>query len=81
MLIESKGAVITGDALVDMDLETGQPGWRIAPRFSNEHSHTALKSLSRLEKLAAEHVLTARGPSRHQAIEAAVREARAVGVY
>lgn len=81
LLIESKGAVVTGHALVAMDLETGQPGWRIAPSFTNEDSHTALESLRRLEKLDAEHVLTAHGPSRHQAIEAAVREARAVGVH
>jgi glyoxylase-like metal-dependent hydrolase (beta-lactamase superfamily II) len=81
LYMDSKRAVITGDALVGMNLVTGEPGWRIAPGFINQDSEMALESLGRLERLDADYVLTMHGLYGHGPIEIAVREARIVGVY
>ncbi len=79
--LESKRAVLTGDALMGMDLMTGEIGPRIPPSFLNEDSETALSSLSSLEKLDADLALTVHGPHWTGPIADTVRKAREVGVY
>lgn len=81
LYVDSKKAVVGGDALVGMDLMTGSMGPRIAPTYTNQDSRMALDSLTRLEGLDADLVLTVHGPHWKGPIRDAVKLAREVGVY
>jgi glyoxylase-like metal-dependent hydrolase (beta-lactamase superfamily II) len=79
LLLEEKNALITGDALGGMDFG-GAVGPRLAPSFVNEDSEMALESLSRIEGLNVDKLLTVHGPNFYGPIAEAVRMAREVGI-
>ena len=53
LLLESRRVLFSADALVTMDLLTGEPGPAIAPDFVNDDSTQTLKSLTALEHIDA----------------------------
>lgn len=78
--LRDKKALLTGDALGGIDLGTGEVGPRLAPSFVNDDSEMALESLSRIEGLDADKVLTVHGPNFYGPISEAVRIAREIGI-
>ncbi len=78
--LKDKKALVTGDAMAGMDAVTGEIGPRLAPSFVNDNSEMALESLSRLEGLDVNKMLTVHGPNFYGPIVEAVRLAREVGI-
>ncbi len=78
--LKDKKALVTGDAMAGMDVVTGEIGPRLAPSFVNDDSEMALESLSRLEGLDVNKMLTVHGPNFYGPIVEAVRLAREVGI-
>jgi len=74
--LEERSMVFTGDALGTYDLLTGRPGPVLAPDFLNDNNAQALESLSRLEGLKAQTVLTGHGEPWTAGIKSAVEIAR-----
>ncbi|MEE8407513.1 MAG: MBL fold metallo-hydrolase [Acidimicrobiia bacterium] len=60
--LKDKKALVTGDAMAGMDAVTGEIGPRLAPSFVNDNSEMALESLSRLEGLDVNKMLTIMAP-------------------
>lgn len=60
-LLESRGILLTGDALVTLDPYTGRVGPRVVARAATAHSREALDSLSRLAETGARLVLPGHG--------------------
>lgn len=79
LLLEARGVVFTGDALVTHDCYSGRRGPRLLSRVSNEDSAQALASLDALEKLKARVVLPGHGEAFNGVIADAVAAARAAG--
>lgn len=79
LLLEARGVLFTGDALVTHDCYSGQRGPRLLARVSNDDSAQALASLDTLEKLKARTVLPGHGDPFDGSIADAVAAARTVG--
>lgn len=81
VLVLGNGVMITGDALITIDIFT----WKVRPSipasFFNDDSDQALESLSRLEGTEADVLLPGHGPTWHGPIDEAVASARRIGVY
>ncbi|TMF67156.1 MAG: MBL fold metallo-hydrolase [Chloroflexi bacterium] len=75
--LEQRGVVFTGDALSTIDLLTGRAGPALPPDFVNESSADAMESLTRLEGLPAQTVLTGHGEPWTGSVRSAVEIARA----
>lgn len=75
------GVVITGDALITVDIYTWDVRPCIPASFFNDDSEQAIESLSRLESLSANLLLPGHGPVWDGPIADAVATARSVGVY
>ena len=75
--LEERGVVFTGDALSTIDLLTGRAGPALPPDFVNESSADAMESLTRLEGLPAQTVLTGHGEPWTGSVRSAVEIARA----
>jgi glyoxylase-like metal-dependent hydrolase (beta-lactamase superfamily II) len=73
--------IITGDALITVNIYTWDTGPLIPASFFNEDSERALDSLSVLEGLQATTLLPGHGPVWEVPIAEAVAAARRVGVY
>lgn len=67
--------LFTGDALVTVDVVTGDPGPQLLPEYDNEDFSLAKASLSRLRETNATLVLTGHGKPWPDGIEAAVSKA------
>jgi glyoxylase-like metal-dependent hydrolase (beta-lactamase superfamily II) len=78
--LEGRDILFTGDALSTIDLLTGRAGPALPPDFINESSAEALESLTRLEGLRAQTVLTGHGEPWTGGIRSAVEIARATAV-
>lgn len=76
-----RGALISGDALVTLDLFSGEivPP-RIPRQRLNSNDRQALRSLDRLQGLGGVTLLPGHGPAWHGSMEEAVAGARAAGV-
>jgi glyoxylase-like metal-dependent hydrolase (beta-lactamase superfamily II) len=77
LLLESRGVVFTGDALVTHDCYSGKRGPRVSAPESNEDHQQALASLDVLAQLRAKVVLPGHGDPYDAGIAAAVAAARA----
>jgi glyoxylase-like metal-dependent hydrolase (beta-lactamase superfamily II) len=73
LLLESRGVVFTGDALVTLDCYSGKKGPRLLARESNDDNAGALASLDTLAGLKARVVL----PGHGDPFEGDVKEAAA----
>ena len=74
------GAVLTGDALVTLDIYTGRRGPRVVARGATNDAATALDSLGEIAELDVSAVLTGHGEPWLQGSVVAVDLARAAGV-
>lgn len=75
-LLEDRGVLITGDALVSMELWTERVEVRLMPaEFNSDHDRARL-SLAIIESLKADMILTGHGPPYPGEPAMAVREAR-----
>jgi glyoxylase-like metal-dependent hydrolase (beta-lactamase superfamily II) len=79
LLLEARGVLFTGDALVTHDCYSGQRGPRLLARVSNDDSTEALASLDTLAKLKARVVLPGHGEAFNGSISEAVAAARTAG--
>lgn len=79
LLLEARGVVFTGDALVTHDCYSGARGPRLLARVSNDDTTQALASLQTLEKLRARVVLPGHGEAFNGSISEAAAAARAAG--
>ena len=79
LLLEARGVIFTGDALVTHDCYSGQRGPRLLARVSNDDSTQALASLDTLENLKARIVLPGHGEAFDGSIADAVAAARTAG--
>jgi glyoxylase-like metal-dependent hydrolase (beta-lactamase superfamily II) len=79
LLLEARGVVFTGDALVTHDCYSGLRGPRLSARESNDDSKQALASLDALSGLRARVVLPGHGDPFDGDIKAAVDAAKAAG--
>jgi glyoxylase-like metal-dependent hydrolase (beta-lactamase superfamily II) len=61
LLLESRGVLFTGDALVTHDPYSGRRGPRVCARVANDDSGQALASLDRLSRLRARVLLPGHG--------------------
>jgi len=77
--LPDRGVLITGDALVSMELWSERVEARLMPEEFNFDHARALGSLDRLESLDADLILTGHGPPYRGSPAAAVREAREIG--
>ena len=80
-LVVGDKAVITGDAMVNLNIFTWEPGPRIPADFFNEDSDLALGSLARLRGLRPQVLLPSHGLPWTGSIDDAVDAALAIGVY
>jgi glyoxylase-like metal-dependent hydrolase (beta-lactamase superfamily II) len=78
--LESRGALVLGDALCSRNPLTGAIGPQLMPRAFNLSSGTTLDSLSKLERLDADVLLFGHGEPWREGAAEAVRRARATGV-
>lgn len=75
------GMVITGDALITIDIYTWNVRPSIPASFFNDDSHQALDSLARLESLDADTILPGHGPVWNGPLADALVTARSIGIY
>lgn len=80
LLLEARGVIFTGDALVTHDCYSGARGPRLLARVSNDDTKQALASLDVLGKQRARVVLPGHGEAFDGDISAAVEAAKAAGV-
>jgi glyoxylase-like metal-dependent hydrolase (beta-lactamase superfamily II) len=73
----SLDALFIGDAVNNIDIFTGQPGARVAPRAANTSTDQAYASLAKLEELAAGTMYFGHGDPSTAGPRAIVLEARA----
>lgn len=76
LLLETQRVLFSADALVTMDLLTGEPGPAIAPDFVNDDSMRTLESLTALEHIDAAVMLPGHGEPWRNGVGEAVRLAR-----
>jgi glyoxylase-like metal-dependent hydrolase (beta-lactamase superfamily II) len=79
LLLEDRGVVFTGDALVTWDPYSGRTGPRLMARASNADSSTAMESLRRVQDLAVRAVLPGHGPAWTEGAAEAARLATTAG--
>jgi glyoxylase-like metal-dependent hydrolase (beta-lactamase superfamily II) len=79
LLLEARGVIFTGDALVTHDCYSGRRGPRLSARVSNDDSKQAMASLDALAGLRARMVLPGHGDPFDGDINDAVEAARAAG--
>jgi glyoxylase-like metal-dependent hydrolase (beta-lactamase superfamily II) len=79
LLLESRGVLFTGDALVTHDCYSGRRGPRLLARVSNDDTEQAVRSLDVLAGLRARVVLPGHGEPWDGGIADAVAAARAAG--
>jgi glyoxylase-like metal-dependent hydrolase (beta-lactamase superfamily II) len=79
LLLQSRGVLFTGDALVTHDCYSGKRGPRLLARESNDDNGVALASLDRLATLRARVVLPGHGDPFTGEVADAVEAARAAG--
>jgi glyoxylase-like metal-dependent hydrolase (beta-lactamase superfamily II) len=79
LLLEARGVVFTGDALVTLDCYGGERGPRLMARESNDDTAQALASLDTLAGLRARVVLPGHGDPFEGSIKDAVEAAKAAG--
>jgi glyoxylase-like metal-dependent hydrolase (beta-lactamase superfamily II) len=79
LLLEARGVVFTGDALVTYDCYSGKRGPRLLARESNDDSTQAMASLDALAGLRARVVLPGHGDPFDGDISDAVEAAKAAG--
>ena len=79
LLLEARGVVFTGDALVTLDCYGGQRGPRLLARASNDDTAQALASLDTLAGLRARVVLPGHGDPFEGDVKTAVEAAKAAG--
>jgi glyoxylase-like metal-dependent hydrolase (beta-lactamase superfamily II) len=79
VLLESRRAIVTGDALATRNPLTGRRGPQIGPDGLNRDSAQALRSLDALASLPADLVLPGHGEPWGDGIAEAVRVAKAAG--
>ncbi len=72
-------AIMTGDALVTINLVTGERSPRIMPGSFNKNSPEALESLNELKGSGAELILPGHGEPWHGSVDAAVAVAQQTG--
>ncbi len=77
--LESRGVLLTGDALVTRNPLTGRVGPQIMPSGFNADTPAALDSLAALLRVTAGTVLPGHGEPWTQGVSAAVRAAREAG--
>lgn len=75
------GFLITGDALITIDIFSWNVRPSIPASFFNDDSEQAIQSLTRLESLDAHTLLPGHGPKWEGPVAEAVEMARRVGVY
>lgn len=74
-LLEDRGVLVTGDALVTVNLWTEKVGARVMPEEFNHDHPTAIESLSKLRDLPANLIVTGHGPLYEGTPKQAVDEA------
>lgn len=79
LLLEARGVVFTGDALVTLDCYSGLRGPRLSARVSNDDTTQAMASLDALAGLRARVVLPGHGDPFDGDIRDAVAVAKAAG--
>lgn len=79
LLLEARGVVFTGDALVTHDCYSGARGPRLLARVSNDNTTLALASLDTLAGLRARTVLPGHGAPFNGEISEAVAAAKLAG--
>ena len=79
LLLERRGALISGDVLITYNVLTGRTGPQIPPRAFNASSDQALRSLERLSGLRAEVMLPGHGQPWRGGVDEAIRQARRAG--
>lgn len=80
-LLADRGVLLSGDALVTLDIFGGAVGPRIMPRAGNRSSAQALASLARIRDLPVTTILPGHGPAWSGDPAEAVRLATEVGVW
>jgi glyoxylase-like metal-dependent hydrolase (beta-lactamase superfamily II) len=78
LLLEDRGVLFVGDALITHELIAKNAGVRLMPRFTNEDNAACFASLSRLETVDADLVLVGHGDPWRGGTRAAAERARAV---
>jgi len=79
LLLEARGVLFTGDALVTHDCYSGVRGPRLSARVSNDDSAQAMVSLDALAGLRARVVLPGHGDAFNGEVSEAVAAAKAAG--
>lgn len=80
-LLEERGVLIAGDALVTLDPYTGRTGAQIVARAATADTDEAMRSLDVLEQTDASLVLSGHGEPSREGIRADVAEARRIGPH
>jgi glyoxylase-like metal-dependent hydrolase (beta-lactamase superfamily II) len=79
LLLEARGVLFTGDALVTYDCYSGKRGPRLLARESNDDNTQAIASLDMLARLRARVVLPGHGDPFEGPVSDAVEAAKAAG--
>lgn len=77
LLLEERGVLFAGDALITHELVTHGAGPRIMPSYTNVSTRAALESLDAIEQLQADLLLPGHGEPWREGTAAAVAGARA----
>lgn len=80
LLLGERGVLLSGDALVTLDLVTGREGMGIMPGALNDDPQQALASLSVLTGVTAHTLLPGHGAPHQGALSSALTAARRAGV-
>ncbi|MET7517945.1 MBL fold metallo-hydrolase [Streptomyces sp. NPDC005480] len=80
LLLTDRNVLVTGDALVTLDIVTGEEGMGIMPGALNDDPRQALDSLSTLTGVAADTILPGHGNPHRGALSSALVTARRSGV-
>jgi glyoxylase-like metal-dependent hydrolase (beta-lactamase superfamily II) len=78
--VESRRALMTGDAICTWNAYTGRKGPQIMPSALNMSNAQALESLDRLAAVTADVILPGHGDPFTEGVPEAIRQARAAGV-
>lgn len=80
LLLGDKDVLMSGDALVTLDIVTGQEGMGIMPGALNDDPQQALDSLSTLTGVRADLILPGHGNPHQGALSSALTSARRAGI-
>lgn len=81
LVLDDRGVILTGDALVTLSIVSGETGPMIMPGSFNADSSTSLSSLDRLRAIDADLILPGHGEPWSGAISEAVDQAVAHGAH